>query len=57
MRMNLARLSEAGYLRPHSTSKSEFGQISEAEAAELLAEADMFKSQLETWLRDNFPAL
>ena len=33
------------------------GQLSEAEAAELLAEADMFKSQLETWLRDNFPAL
>jgi len=33
------------------------GEISEAEAAELLAEVDMFKLQLETWVRANFPAL
>ena len=33
------------------------GQLSEAEATELLTEATMFKAQVEKWLRNNFPAL
>jgi rhodanese-related sulfurtransferase len=33
------------------------GQLSEAEAAELLTEAGMFKVQLEKWLSTNYPAL
>jgi len=33
------------------------GQLSEAEAVELLTEAGMFKVQLEKWLSTNYPAL
>ena len=33
------------------------GQLSEAEANELMKEATAFMVQLEAWLRDNFPEL